>query len=123
MKVCDIIALAKAGYTEYQISKLAALEDQALPEPKPQPAPEPKPKAAVPAQKPQVPKQEVPKPQPAPEPKPQPVLDYLAALSEQMEKLTATIQANGILGSSMPPEQDSYNILGNILRPDAKEVV
>ena len=102
MKLDDIVALAKAGYTEAQISKLASLEANPAPQPVPDPAPEPKP---------------APEPQPAPEPKPDP----MEAMLTQLSQLTAAIQANGILSSIQPKQPTADDILASIIAPPRKE--
>lgn len=98
MKLDDIVALAKAGYTEAQISKLAALEANPAPKPAPEPAQEPK-------------------TPPTPEPKPDP----MEAMLTQLSQLTAAIQANGILGSTQPKQPTADDILASIIAPPRKE--
>lgn len=102
MKLDDIVALAKAGYTAEQISKMAALEANPDPRPVSEPAPEPAPEPQNP---------------PAQDPKPDP----MEAMLTQLSQLTAAIQANGILGSTQPKQPTADDILASIIAPPRKE--
>lgn len=95
MKLEDIVALAKAGYTAEQISQLAAAGSA--------PA-EQKVAAQTPAE-------------PATPAKPDPMEAMLAQLSQ----LTAAVQANGILGSTQPKQPTADDILASIIAPPKKE--
>lgn len=95
MKLDDIVALAKAGYTAEQISQLATAGS----------APVNQEEAAQPPA------------EPAPPAKPNPMEAMLAQLSQ----LTAAIQANGILGSSQPKQPTADDILASIIAPPRKE--
>ena len=95
MKLDDIVALAKAGYTAEQISQLATAGS----------APAKQEEAAqTPAE-------------PAPPVKPDP----MEAMLTQLSQLTAAIQANGILGSTQPKQPTADDILASIIAPPKKE--
>lgn len=95
MKLDDIVALAKAGYTAEQISQLATA-------------------GSAPANQEE-------EPQTPAEPAPQAKPDPMEALSAQMAQLTAAIQANGILGSTQPKQPTADDILASIIAPPRKE--
>ena len=95
MKLDDIVALAKAGYTAEQISQLAtagsaSAEQEEAPQPKAEPATQAKP-------------------------------DPMEAMLTQLSQLTAAIQANGILGSTQPKQPTADDILASIIAPPRKE--
>ena len=95
MKLDDIVALAKAGYTAEQISQLVTADS----------APAKQEEAAqTPAE-------------PAPPAKPDP----MEAMLTQLSQLTAAIQANGILGSTQPKQPTADDILASIIAPPRKE--
>ena len=89
MKMADIIALAKAGYTKKDVDKLIALE---LPDPEPLPEPEPVPEPEPDAEN--IPKEE-PKDEPAsvPQPGSDPIKDELEKLRRETEDLKAKLAA------------------------------
>ena len=95
MKLEDIVALAKAGYTADQISQLVTAGS----------GPANQEEAAQPQA------------EPAPPAKPDPMEAMLAQLSQ----LTAAIQANGILGSTQPKQPTADDILASIIAPPRKE--
>ena len=95
MKLEDIVALAKAGYTSEQISQLATADS----------APAKQEEAAQPPA------------EPAPPAKPDPMEAMLAQLSQ----LTAAIQANAILSSTQPKQPTADDILASIIAPPKKE--
>lgn len=95
MKLDDIVALAKAGYTAEQISQLATA-------------------GSAPAKQEEAPQTPA---ETAPEPKPDP----MEAMLTQLSQLTAAIQANGILGSTQPKQPTADDILASIIAPPRKE--
>lgn len=72
LKLKEVMALLKAGYTKDEIAEFKALENE--PEPDPEPAADPKPAAD---------------PEPDPEPH---YVDEIAKLTEQVNQLTALVQ-------------------------------
>lgn len=103
MKIEDVVALAKAGYTADQIAKMAPLADKQQPAAQiEQPAP--------PVQQPAA---QIEQPAPAVQ-QPDPIL---AAL----EKLTNAVQANGIMRAEQPAEPSEEEILASIIMPTRKE--
>ena len=104
MKLDDILALSRAGFTAAQISQLAELENQPEPQPAPQPDPQPAPEA-----------------QPAPEPQPAP--DPMAAVMAEITKLREQMQQNNRAGAQQPPDPQALTgdqILANVIRPARK---
>ena len=97
MKFEDILILAKAGFTAEQISKISQLHQLSQPVQPVQPV-----QPAQPVQ----PVQPV-----------QPENDFAA----QLARLTAAIQANGILGSAQPKQETAEDILASIINPPVKE--
>lgn len=95
MKLDDIVALAKAGYTAEQISQLATAGS----------ATDKQEEAA----------------QPPAETTPPAKPDPMEAMLSQLSKLTAAIQANGILGSTQPKQPTADDILESIIAPPKKE--
>ena len=96
MKLEDIVALAKAGYTAEQISQLATADR----------APAKQEEAA----------------QPPAEPASPAKTDPMEAMLAQLSQLTAAIQANGILGSTQPKQPTADDILASfIIAPPRKE--
>ena len=89
MKLTDIIALTKAGYTKKDVDRLIALE---IPEPTPQPEPEPEP---IPEPEPENGQNGVPDvlPAGAPVPDNDPIKDELEKLRKETEDLKAKLAA------------------------------
>ena len=106
MKIEDVVALAKAGFTAEQISKM--MKDPA-PEPiKQDPAPEPI------------------KQDPAPEPKkqdpaPKTPDDGYKELMSAISGLSDTIKTMNIYGSKQPESQSVDDILAEIINPPKKD--
>ena len=102
MKIDDVVALAKAGFSADQITRMLS----AAPDPEPAPAPEPDPALA-------------PEPAPAPAPEDKRSSEY-ASLLEAINGLRGTIQKSNI-GSSTQPERPSVDdILAEIINPPAR---
>lgn len=100
MKVEDVLALAKAGFTAEQITTIAGAMN-----PAPTPAPEP-----------------APTPEPTPAPAPAPAPDFLKLL-EAMQDLTQAVQSGAINNSNQPKAQTPEEILAHILDPrDTKKM-
>lgn len=113
MKIDDIIALAKAGFTMEQIGELNRI--LVKPEPDPAPAPQPEP-APQPAPAPQP----VPAPQPAPAPQPEPAKDY-QKIFEELTGIKQAIQQGNIGGDSFTkPTRTTDDILADLINPPRK---
>ena len=105
MKIEDIIALAKAGFTMDQIGELNRISAQ--PEPEPEPAPQPKPEP-------------VPQPEPAPTPQPEPAKDY-QKIFEELTGIKQAIQQGNIGGDSFTkPQRTTDDILADLINPPKK---
>ena len=106
MKIEDIIALARAGYTAEQINQLAAVGTPAQEEPKREPQPEPK----------QEPQQE-------PKPEPKAADDAYAKMLEAINGLKQTIQQQNVAGASLqtPKQLTADEVIANIIAPPRKE--
>jgi outer membrane biosynthesis protein TonB len=111
MKIDDIIALAKAGFTMEQIGELNRILAQPEPEPAPKPKPEPAPK----------PKPEpVPEPEPAPAPQPYPAKDY-QKIFEELTGIKQAIQHGNIGADSFTkPQRTTDDILADLINPPRK---
>lgn len=105
MKIDDIIALAKAGFTMEQIGELN--RNLAQPEPKPEPAPKPKPEPE-------------PKPEPAPASQPEPAKDY-QKIFEELTGIKQAIQLGNIGSDSFTkPTRTTDDILADLINPPKK---
>ena len=105
MKIDDIIALAKAGFTMEQIGELNRILAQ--PEPKPAPAPQPKPAPA-------------PQPEPAPAPQQEPAKDY-QKIFEELTGIKQAIQQGNIGSDSFTkPTRTTDDILAELINPPKK---
>lgn len=105
MKIDDIIALAKAGFTMEQIGELNRILAQ--PEPKPAPAPQPKPAPA-------------PQPEPAPAPQLEPAKDY-QKIFEELTGIKQAIQRGNIGADSFTKTQRTTDdILAELINPPKK---
>lgn len=101
MKIEDIIALAKAGFSLEQIGQLNTI--LATPEPAPQPKPEPKPEPA-----------------PTPETKPEPAKDY-QKIFEELTGIKQAIQQGNIGADSFTkPARTTDDILADLINPPRK---
>lgn len=104
MNANDILTLAKAGFNATQIAALMQISNAPVPAPAPTPVPAPVP-APVPT----------PIPAPVSTPVSTPNTDPILA---QIEKLQTMMQANAIINSSLPPQQQTTeDILANIINP------
>ena len=113
MKIDDIIALAKAGFTMEQIGELNRILAQ--PEPKPAPAPQPKP-APAPQPKPAP----APQPEPAPAPQQEPAKDY-QKIFEELTGIKQAIQQGNIGSDSFTkPTRTTDDILAELINPPKK---
>lgn len=103
MKIDDIIALAKAGFTMEQIGELNRILAQPETAPEPEPAPQPKPEPA-----------------PAPAPQPEPVKDY-QKIFEELTGIKQAIQLGNIGGDSfIKPTRTTDDILADLINPPRK---
>ena len=115
MKIDDIIALAKAGFTMEQIGELNRIlaQPEQEPEPAPQPAPAPQP---TPAPQPAP----TPQPTPAPAPQPEPAKDY-QKIFEELTGIKQAIQWGNIGGDSFTkPTRTTDDILADLINPPKK---
>ena len=97
MKIDDIIALAKAGFTMEQIGELNRILAQPEPEPAPQPEPEP-----------------------APQPEPEPSKDY-QKIFEELTGIKQAIQQGNIGSDSFTkPARTTDDILADLINPPKK---
>ena len=97
MKIDDIIALAKAGFTMEQIGELNRILVQ--PEPKPEPAPQP---------------------EPAPAPQPEPAKDY-QKIFEELTGIKQAIQQGNIGSDSFTKStRTTDDILADLINPPKK---
>lgn len=104
MTINDIIALAHAGFTADQISRLAAI-------PAAQPAP-----ASAPAPAPVAP--------PAPPAPPVPdtqVQDFMAAINGGFDRMLTAMQQQAITKAQQPPEETVGDILASIINPTNRQ--
>lgn len=103
MKIDDIIALAKAGFTMEQIGELNRILAQTEPAqaPKPEPAP-------------------APKPEPAPTPQPEPAKDY-QKIFEELSGIKQAIQQGNIGSDSFTKQtRTTDDILADLINPPRK---
>ena len=109
MKVEDIIALAKAGFSMGQIGKINKAMNEHQPEPTPAPQPEPTP-APTPAPTPK------PEPTPAPQPQDDPILQELLGIKTLIQKQNIIHDSHG--GQD---ERTTDDILASLIAPPKKE--
>ena len=103
MKIDDIIALAKAGFTMEQIGEL----NRILAQPEPEPAPQPEPAPA-------------PQPEPAPAPQPEPAKDY-QKIFEELTGIKQAIQQGNIGSDSFTKStRTTDDILADLINPPKK---
>ena len=113
MKIDDIIALAKAGFTMEQIGEMNRILKKPQPEPAPAPQPEP-----APAPQPQP--APAPQPQPAPAPQPEPAKDY-QKIFEELSGIKQAIQQGNIgTDSFTKPTRTTDDILADLINPPKK---
>ena len=117
MKVSDIVALAHAGFTAEQITKLATAQN---PEPAPAPAPVPAP-APAPAPVPVTAPAPAPAPAPTPAPAPAPEPDAATVISNKMDEFMKMIMANNIMNSNQPKPVTADDVIASIINPTHKE--
>lgn len=111
MKIEDIIALAKAGFTMEQIGELNRILTKPEPAPAPQPAPTPQPEPAPAPQ---------PEPAPAPAPQPEPAKDY-QKIFEELTGIKQAIQQGNIGSDSFTkPARTTDDILADLINPPKK---
>lgn len=111
MKVEDILALAKAGFSAQQIATMAAITVDK------QDAPAPEQEA------PKAPEQEAPKaPDPAPAHDSDVTKDNFNLLMQQIGMLRTEVQSANIKASEQPaaPQETAESILASIINPPAK---
>lgn len=97
MTINDIIALAHAGFTADQISRLAAL-----------PAAPPAPTPAPPVQ-------------PAPPTPDTQVQDFMAAINGGFDRMLTAMQQQAITQAQQPPEETVGDILASIINPTNRQ--
>ena len=102
MNINDIIALAHAGFTAEQISKMVNIAPAPAPAPAPTPAPAP-----------------APAPAPTPAPAPAPEQDYFAQIMSKLSSMQTAIQANNVhtLGQPIEKSLTTDDILASIINP------
>lgn len=103
MTINDIIALAHAGFTADQISRLAAVP--AVP-PAPTPAPTPAPAPPAP---------------PAPLTPDTQVQDFMAAINGGFDRMLTAMQQQAITQAQQPPEETVGDILASIINPTNRQ--
>lgn len=101
-----VLALASAGYTKDEISRLLAVQES---QPEPDPAPDPEPSQAP-----------APQPEQAPAPAPQ-AIPGMDALNDRLDKLIKRMEQDAITRSNQPPQETVDDILASIIRPKRKE--
>lgn len=101
MTINDIIALAHAGFTADQISRLAA-----IPATQPAPAPAPAPAPVVP---------------PAPPVPDTHVQDFMAAINGGFDRMLTAMQQQAITQAQQPPEETVGDILASIINPTNRQ--
>ena len=117
MKIDDIIALAKAGFTMEQIGELNRISVHPAPAPQPEPAPAPQP---APAPTPQPAPAPTPQPAPAPAPQPEPAKDY-QKIFEELTGIKQAIQQGNIGSDSFTkPTRTTDDILADLINPPKK---
>lgn len=107
MTLDDVLALARAGFSNSQIVSMAGTVQAPAPAPQPVPAPVPAPQPA-PAPVPQYiyptptqPTPQYPTPMPAPEPSPTPA-PYSDPILDQLKMLTSAVQTNNLQSTNLP---------------------
>ena len=121
MKIDDIIALAKAGFTMEQIGELNRIlaQPEQKPEPAPQPETAPAPKLEpVPAPQPET--APAPKLEPVPAPQPEPAKDYQKIFEELTGIKQAIQQGNIGTDSFTKPTRTTDDILADLINPPKK---
>ena len=119
MKIEDIIALAKAGFTMEQIGELNRILAQPEPKPAPQPQPQPEP-APQPKQAPAPQPEPAPQPKQAPAPQPEPAKDY-QKIFEELSGIKQAIQQGNIGSDSFTkPARTTDDILADLINPPRK---
>ena len=119
MKIEDIIALAKAGFTMEQIGDMNRILAQPEPAPAPQPTPAPQP-APAPQPTPAPQPAPAPQPTPAPAPQPEPAKDY-QKIFEELTGIKQAIQRGNIGGDSFTkPTRTTDDILADLINPPKK---
>lgn len=109
MNVSDIVALAKAGFTVEQITKLAiAHEPKPTPEVVPNPVPAP---VSTPN----------PAPNSAPAPATNPEPDAATVISNKMDEFMKMVMANNVLNSQQPKPVTADDVIASIINPTHKE--
>lgn len=109
MKIDEVVALSKAGFTAEQIGQMSQAQSQE-PKQKPEITPETQPK--------QTPKVKAP---PEPETKTTPETpNPIDALMQQVANLTKTVQANAINNTQLPQGESAEDILASIINPPDK---
>lgn len=107
MTINDIIALAHAGFTADQISRLAAVP--AVP---PAPTPAPTPAPVVPPAPPAPPAPLTPDTQ---------VQDFMAAINGGFDRMLTAMQQQAITQAQQPPEETVGDILASIINPTNRQ--
>lgn len=105
MKVEDIIALAKAGFSMEQIGAINTAMNDPQPEPTPAPKPEPTPTPAP-----------QPEPTPAPQPQDDPIIQELLGIKTLIQKQNIIHDSHG--GQD---ERTTDDILASLIAPPKKE--
>lgn len=101
MKIDEIVALSKAGFTAEQIAAMAA----------------------APTAPTQSPTKTTPAPAPAPAPTTPPATpNPIDLLMQQVANLTSVIQSNALGNTNMPTPEDPEDILAAIINPPTKEL-
>ncbi len=117
MKLEDVMALVRAGYTKAEIAAMDAPEPAApapQPEPAPQPAPAPQPE---PAPQPAPAPQPEPTPQPEPSPAPAPQVSQTEAL---LREILGAVQQGNINKAAMEPpvEKGADVVTARLINPN-----
>ena len=110
MKLKDVMALVRAGYTKDEISAMTAPEPAAAPAPEPSPAPTPEPSPA-------------PTPEPAPAPAPEPVASPAPQISQTealLRQILGAVQMGNINKASTEPpvEKGADVVTARIINPN-----
>lgn len=99
MKIDDIIALAKAGFSLAQIGEINNVIEKPEPQPKPEPTPQP---------------------EPVPAPQPEPVTDF-QKIFEELTGIKQAIQQGNIGSDSFTkPTRTTDDILADLINPPKK---
>ena len=118
MDINDVLALAKAGFSRDEISKIALAVPAEKQAPATVPAQTP---ATVPQQAPEtVPQQApvtVPQQTPVTVPQQTPVTTPADAILKELGLIKDTMQANALFGAQMPKPESTEDILASIINP------